>query len=237
MTLLRTALALGVASLGLAAASPAAAQFYLSSKDYSGDPVRGDEPGLGTTLPGATDAELNALVIWNTRAALNVAALSCDFEPTLLTVENYNAILKDHNAELMNAFETLNKYFIRTAKSKPAGQKALDQFGTRTYSGFATVSGKYSFCQTASAVGRDAIFAPRGSFGTLARTRLRELRNALVPYGEQRFLTLRRMPLDTAALPPLADKCWDKKGFYVTKKCGPINWPAAAQPTTAIAAN
>ncbi len=41
------------------------------------------------------------------RAALNVAALQCQFEPMLTTVSNYNATLKDHEAELKGAFDTL----------------------------------------------------------------------------------------------------------------------------------
>ena len=31
-------------------------------------------------------------MVWNLRAALNVAALQCQFGPTLLTLPNYNAI-------------------------------------------------------------------------------------------------------------------------------------------------
>jgi len=223
MTLWRTALALGGAAAGLMAAAPASAQFFLRSHDFSGDAVLGHEDGLGQPLPGATPAELKAAMAWNMRAALNVAALQCQFEPTLLTVPNYNAVLKDHEAELKASFDTLTKYFARTAKSPKAGQAALDQFGTRTYSGFATVAAQFGFCQTASVIGRDATFVPRGSFGTLAMQRIRELRNSLVPYGEQQFQ--RYLGRDYASQPRVDPACYDKKGQWVTKKCGAFVWP------------
>jgi hypothetical protein len=225
MTMLRTAMTLGVAAIGLAAASPAAAQFFLRSHDFTGTPVKGDEAGLGQALPGATDAELRAAMAWNMRAALNVAALQCQFEPTLLSVSNYNSVLKDHDTELKAAFTTLGKYFARSAKTVKAGQNALDQFGTRTYSNFVTVGAQFGFCQTASSIGLDAVFAPRGTFGKLSMLRIRELRNSLVPYGEQHFA--RYLTRDTATIPRLDPICFDKKGEWVTKKCGAVDWPPA----------
>ncbi|MEH3037934.1 MAG: hypothetical protein PGN23_15830 [Sphingomonas adhaesiva] len=198
------------------AAMPASAQFFFKSKDLSGEPVTGTEAGIGQPLPGATPAELRAGVAWNMRAALNVAALQCQFEPTLLTVNNYNAILTDHKAELAASFDTLTKYFARLAKTKKEGQAALDQFGTRTYSGFATVAAQYGFCTTAARIGREALYAPRGSFGDLALGRMRELRNSLTPWGEQQFPGSQVMP---AALPRFDKACW-KKDEFDTRRCG-----------------
>ena len=206
-------------------ASPAAAQFYLKSKGYSGAPVRGDEPGIVQPMPDATPAELRASLVWNMRAALNVAALQCQFEPTLLTTTNYNAILKDHNAELKGAFDTLSKYFVRVGKSKPKGQSMLDQFGTRTYSSFVTVGGQFAFCQTAAAIGRDAVFTPRGEFGALSANRIAELRESLLSvFGEQ---GVTRLTTRDGALPRLDAACWNKKGVWQSKKCGAQNWPPA----------
>ena len=220
----RKALMLGVLAVGLGA--PASAQFYLKSQGFRGSPVTGDEPGITQPMPGATPAELRASLVWNMRAALNVAALQCQFEPTLLTTGNYNAVLKDHNVELKSAFDTLGKYFVRVGKSKPKGQSMLDQFGTRTYSSFVTVGGQFSFCQTAAAIGRDAIFTPRGSFGTLAANRMAELRASLQGvFGEQ---GVGRLPTREAlVLPRLDAVCWDRKGNWVAKKCGAQNWPPA----------
>ena len=209
--------AVAALAAGMLAATPATAQFFFKSKDLKGERIVGDEPGVGHPLPGATPAELRAGVVWNMRAALNVAALQCQFEPTLLTVQNYNAILADHREELADSFETLTKYFVRNAKTKKAGQTALDQFGTKTYSGFATVAAQFGFCATAAAIGRDALYAPRGSFGDVATGRMRELRNSLTPFGEQQFPRLQVHPI--ATLPRFDKDCW-KKDAFDTKKCG-----------------
>lgn len=203
---------------GLFAGSPASAQFFLKSYDFRGGPVTGLEPELGMPLPGATAAEIRAGLTWNLRAALNVAALQCDFAPTLLTVDQYNAMLKDHNGELKAAFDTLNAYFVRTAKTKAAGQTAFDRFGTRTYSAFATVQAQFGFCQTASKIGREVIFAPRGKMGDVAVNYMREMRNSLVPYGEQQFP--RAFSSRTYLfIPDFQPDCW-KKGRYDVRNCG-----------------
>src|SRR3546814_3477658 len=59
-----------------------------------------------------------------------------------------------------------------------------------------------------SSIGRDAIVQPRGTLYQLAQKRIGELRNALVPHGEQAFgnpaYNFR------ANLPSLDDKCWKK---------------------------
>lgn len=214
------------ATAGLVSATPASAQFFMKVVDLSGERVTGVEPGItGPALPDATPAELRAALLWNLRAALNVAALQCQFEPTLLTLNNYNAILRDHVVELRNAYTMLEKYFIRMAKNnKKAGQSDLDRFNTRVYSGFSTVSAQLTFCAVAGRIGHDALFAKPGTLGDLAHARMRELRNSLTPWGEQRWHgggqyrpIAARLPM-----PPFTDeKCW-KKEVYVPKKCGPI---------------
>jgi len=206
-----------------AGATPASAQFFMQAKDLSGAPVIGNEPGLGPALPGATLDEQKAAVIWNVRAALNVAALQCQFEPTLTAVSNYNAMLVDHKAELKRSWDVLSKYFARINKTPKAAQNALDQFGTRTYSSFTTVAAQYNFCLAANGVGRDVVFAPRGSFGTIALQRIRELRNSLKPWGEQRFPYF-IYPQTT--LPRLDPICW-KDGDWQVKQCGAQNFPPA----------
>lgn len=226
MILLRSAAA--AVAIGAFGAAPASAQFFLQSKSMVGHPVKGDEPGmLASPMSEATTEELRAGLVWTMRAALNVAALQCQFEPSLTTVRNYNALLLDHRDELKRSFDTLNKYFSRTTKTKAAAQTALDQFGTRTYSGFATVAAQYGFCQTAHVIGRDANFAPRGHFGEFSEERMRELRNSLVPFGEQRFRLLVNREMLVVAKPRLDAICWDKKGNWRTKKCGVLSWPPA----------
>jgi hypothetical protein len=222
MTVLRSVIAFSVAAAALAA-SPASAQFFMKSHDFSGAPVRGDEAGIGLDLPDATEAELTAGLVWNLRAALNIAALQCQFEPTLLTVPQYNDMMIDHASELKTTYATLTKYFARKNKAPRAAQNALDQFGTRIYGSFSTTAAQFGFCQVASSIGRDAIFMPRGSLHLLAKQRMRELRNSLVPWGEQRFP--RGIGFDrTVLLPRMDPKCW-KKNEWNAKACGAtVQW-------------
>jgi len=227
MLVSRIVLALAVGT-GLFTAAPASAQFFLKPANLAGAPVTGAEPGMvGPALPGATPIELRAALVWNLRAALNVAALQCQFEPTLLTLDNYNATLKDHAVELRNSYETLEKYFTRTMKTKKAGQTELDKFGTRVYSGFSTVGAQYSFCQTAASIGHDALFTDAGDFGDLAQQRMRELRASLSPWGEQYRPGRNRPPVflsTSAPLPPFGNKkCW-KRDVYQPKKCGALKF-------------
>jgi hypothetical protein len=151
------------------------------------------------------------------RSGLNLAALQCQFEPLLRTPENYNTMLSDHNAELAAAYATLGAYFKRTSKSVKAGQDALDRFGTRTISGFSSVRGQLGFCETAGRVGRAALFVPRGGFTDFSMKRLREMRNALKPAGEQQFNAY--VPRSALRIPSFEPQCWDKKGRY-NGKCG-----------------
>lgn len=216
MTVLRK-LAAGAAAMGmLAAASPASAQFYFRSVDLTGQPVTGQEPAYA--LPSATKGENEASLLWNLRAALNVAALQCDLAQSLLTVPNYNAMLTDHRAELKNAFDTLSRYFVRVKKSKGAGQTALDQHSTRIYSSFSTVSGQYTFCATAHSIGRDAIFAPKGQLLRVAQARMSELKNSLAPSSEQFFPGFQIRMNRFGWLPNTDKKCWKKSDW--NGKCG-----------------
>lgn len=199
----------------LAASVPAGAQLFWSPPNLSGAPVTGAEPGLA--LPNASPVEMQAALVWHLRAALNVAALQCDFEPTLLTTTNYNGMINHHRAELAGSFKTLGDYF-KKRDGAVAGQKQFDQYGTRVYSSYSAVQAQIDFCQVAGRVGRDAIFAPRGNLYKVAQEHLGELRAALVAKGD----TVYGNPAYgfTAKLPPLDKKCW-KKGELV-KKCVPL---------------
>ncbi|WP_374147701.1 hypothetical protein [Sphingomonas sp. 28-63-12] len=188
----------------------------MKNPDFSGEPVRGDEPGLFVPLPNATPDELRAGLVWSLRAALNVSALGCDFAPILLTAPTYNAVLTDHKSELAKSFDTLGKYFSRTNKSKSAAATAFDRYQTRVYSSFTTVYAQYNFCQTAAAVARDAIFTSRGELNALATNRLRELRNSLVAHGEQRFGA--RNSLEVTPVLRMDPVCW-KNNRFDYRKC------------------
>ena len=192
------------------AATPASAQIFWKPADYSGPAVTGMDETLGQPLPGATAEEQRAAIAWSVRSGLNVAALQCGFAPTLRTLENYNGMLRNHTAELASAFNTVSNYFKRVSKTPQLGQKALDTYGTKTYSGYSAVAAQLDFCQVAGRVGTGALFAPRGNFTAYALEKIRELRNGLVQKGEQQFH--RPTPINVAT-PQLADKCWKKKKY------------------------
>lgn len=195
----------------------AQAQVFLWSPDYRGAPVMVQEPDVILPLPGATDAEFRAGVLWSLRAGLNVAALQCQSYPLVDAVANYNAMLANHGDELKPAYDTLLGYFKRTFPGA-AGLKAFDDYNTRTYNGYSTYFGQNGFCQTAGLIGRDVMFAPRGGgLMQVATTRLRELRNSLVPATDLMWRS--RPPAQPYAL--VADfpaKCYDRKG-QVKRSC------------------
>ncbi len=189
------------ATLQLAGA--AQGQLFWNPPDFRGAPVRGDEPGIGLPLPGATSAEIDANLLWNMRAGLNVAALQCQFSPGLMTVRNYNNVIRHHSAEFARAYTALGGYFKRIAgkQQTAAGQTALDQYTTRTYNGFSTLHAQLGFCNTASSIGRDALSRPKGTLLLTAQTRMREFRNSLTPASDRIFLATSYPPM------PIPDLC------------------------------
>lgn len=207
------AMVAGLSVIG--AASPASAYLFWFTPNFAGAPVRGDEPGIGLPMPQATPAELQAHLLWNMRAGLNVAALQCQFSPMLQTVANYNDLLSKNAAELNSAYQTLNGYFKRTGGKTWNGK--FDQYTTKTYNGFSTMHAQLGFCETASAIGREARKLGRGGLGKLATARMQEFRNSLIPVGDMLFS---RRPIYTYVVtPPLNDDCWTKKGGMLKARC------------------
>jgi hypothetical protein len=203
--------------LALLTAMPARAEIFWGRPPVENGVLTGPTTGYGFPLPGANPAEQKAWLIWNLRSGLNVAALQCGRHPMLFTESNYNAMLTNHGAELDGAFKTLTAYFKRVNKTTAAGQKALDSFGTRTYSSFSAVSGIQIFCTIAGDVGGAARFTPRASLNTLASERLTSLFSAVKSTrGEQAIR--RASTLFTPRLPNLDDRCWKKTKY--NPKCG-----------------
>lgn len=202
----------------LALATPASAQVFWQSPNFTGAPIVPGEAGIGVALPGATPEEYNANVAWQMRAALNVAALQCNWDQTLLSRDIYNGVLVNHREELARVYATLGNYFRRTSPTARAGQDALDRFGTRTYASVSAVQGISTFCETASRVGKSVLIAPRGSFTAVAIERLREVRNAIAGGREQQFT--RPFVQARAPLPDLSDRCWNRRNQYNFKRCG-----------------
>jgi len=204
---------LGLAAAGMMAigqTSPAAAYLFWYQPKFKGDIVKGDEPGLGLAMPKATAAELQAHMLWNLRAGLNVAALQCQFSPMLQVVNNYNDLLRKNTDELLAAQKTLGGYFKRI-KGK-SWQKDFDSYTTKTYNGFSTMHAQLGFCETASQIGSEARKTHRNKLTPVALARMREFRNSLVPTGD--MLHVRRWISFSVPVPSMDKACWNKKGQF-----------------------
>ncbi|GGE19487.1 hypothetical protein GCM10011529_27550 [Polymorphobacter glacialis] len=147
-----------------------------------------------------TPAETEANAIWNMRAALNVAALQCQFSNYLATVKTYNAMLKQHSDELSKAQKTMIAHFKRYD-----GAKALNNFDvytTRTYNSYSTLDAQYTFCAVAGVVGKDVLATPRGKMGPIAMLRNPEIRASLGEIPLSPALAMR--PVDLILLPDIS---------------------------------
>jgi Skp family chaperone for outer membrane proteins len=128
-------------------------------------------------LRATTPAEAQAHAIWSVRAALNVAALQCNYSRWLATVKNYNDMLRSHGEELTRAQEMMLGHFRRYDKAR--GNTTFDQYNTRSYNSFSTLDAQYNFCDVAGRVGKDVRALPRGAFGAYAPGALTALRASL----------------------------------------------------------
>ncbi len=145
-------------------------------------PVAPPTPG-GFMVPKAvvlrspTPAEAQANAVWNVRAALNVAALQCQFSAFLATVKNYNDLLKHHGDELTQAQTTMIGHFRRYDGGR--APNSFDQYTTRTYNSYSTLDAQYRFCDAAGKVGREVLAIPKGKLGAEAIRLSAETRDAL----------------------------------------------------------
>jgi hypothetical protein len=195
------------AAAGLAAAQPASAQLFLSEPDFRRGPIESNDPLVGIALPGATAVEYRASLIWNLRSGLNVAALQCQFSPYLRAVPNYNALLAHHSGELATAYTALSGYF-RRVHGPVQGPRKFDDYSTQTYNNFSTLQAQMGFCQTATNIAKEALSRPKGQLFEIARDRMRELRNSLVPVSDVLSGPGRNpFAMPAFAMPNLADPC------------------------------
>ncbi len=145
-------------------------------------------------LTRPTPAEARAHAVWTLRAALNVAALQCQYSRFLRTVDQYNQMLKTHGDELAAAQDTMIGHFTRTVKR--GGLAAFDRYNTRSYNSFSTLDAQYNFCWYAGQAGLDLRMAPVGQMGNIAEMHIPRLRAALgqVPLAAGLFVPASIMP-------------------------------------------
>jgi len=195
-------------------AAPASAYLFWVIPDFSGPPVRGDEPGVAEPLPSAKPDEVRANLVWTIRAALNIAALQCQFARPLQSAPVYNTILSQHSTELTNTYQTLGNYFKRTGGRE--WRRQFDAHTTRMYNGLSTLHGQRGFCETSAKVGRVALGTRQGELYKVAELYAREIRNSLTPAPDMLFTFHPRQV--TVQTPSLDAKCWNRKG-ELKKKC------------------
>lgn len=172
------------ASSALAAAPTKAGAKPAPTKTVAAAPV----PATPARIPGSymvpkavvmrqmTPAEAEANAIWNVRAALNVAALQCQYSKYLATTPNYNAFLKHHAEEIARAQAVLIAHFKRYEGAKATG--AFDTYLTKTYNSYSTLDAQYQFCEAAGVVGRRVLVIPKGKLGSEAVQHMPEIRAA-----------------------------------------------------------
>lgn len=140
-------------------------------------------PGMMTPkevqLRPTTPAEAQANAVWSTRAALNIAALQCQFSPYLATVRNYNDFLRQHADELDRARTTMVAHFKRYDATQ--AQNSFDRYTTQTYNSYSTLDAQYSFCDEAGLAGRQVLTVRKGDLSLKAATVRDRIRAALIP--------------------------------------------------------
>ena len=140
---------------------------------------RGPTAPQAVKLRQTTIDEAEANAVWNIRAALNIAALQCQFLPFLATVRTYNGVLRHRSEELNQARLTLLDHFKRHDGAKY--QTSFDQYTTRTYNSFSTIDAQLPFCEEAGVVGREVLSLRKGAFGKAALRLNPEMRTSLEP--------------------------------------------------------
>lgn len=124
-----------------------------------------------------TPAELRAHAVWSLRAALNVAALQCQYSPFLRTVDNYNQLLRKYGDELASAQTVMIGHFTRSPKQ--GGLAGFDRYNTRSYNSYSTLDAQYNFCWTAAQAGLAARLGNVGQLEKLAEQWVPLVRAAL----------------------------------------------------------
>jgi hypothetical protein len=121
-----------------------------------------------------TAAETTAEALWKMRAALNVAALQCQYDPALKVVDNYNLFIKLHKEELESARTAMEGSFRRHYGKAWAGQ--FDRYNTRTYNSFSATGVQVAYCNKMGEVGSKSLAMAPGTLSPYAVTTVPEIR-------------------------------------------------------------
>lgn len=158
------------------------------------------------SLTKPTPAEARAHAVWMLRAAMNVAALQCQYSPFLRAVDNYNQMLRKHGADLLSAQTVLIGHFNRTMKR--GGAAAFDRYNTRSYNSFSTMDAQYNFCWAAGQAGLATRLAPVGGLSIVAQEQLPFVRAALayVPPAAGLMVPAVSLPMFEPPEPIIADE-------------------------------
>ena len=205
-------LAIASSTAMAAPASKPVAKKTVAAKPMLAEPVAAEAPVPEARVPGGfmvpkavilnapTPAEVEANAVWNLRAALNVAALQCQFSQFLKTVKNYNSFLQAHSEELARAQGTMVGHFKKTDRAKALNR--FDEYTTRTYNSYSTLDAQYAFCNAAGLVGRRALAVPKSQLGVTALANGPAIRAALA--YQPLSPALAYVAPDPVALPDLA---------------------------------
>lgn len=150
-------------------------------------------------LRPTTPAEAEANAVWSVRAALNIAALQCQFSAFLATVRNYNDVLRQHSDELDRARITMIGHFRRYDGTQ--AQNSFDRYTTQTYNSYSTLDAQYAFCERAALAGRMVLTVPKGELAKRAADIRDNVRAALIPVAAKSLLV--PFQIDAEPLPPL----------------------------------
>lgn len=150
-------------------------------------------------LRATTVGEAEANAVWSVRAALNIAALQCQFSTFLATVRNYNDVLRQHSDELDRARIAMIAHFRRYDGTQ--AQNSFDRYTTQTYNSYSTLDAQYAFCEQAAIAGRTVLTIRKGELGKQAAEIRDGVRASLTPIAAKALLT--PVEITGEPLPPL----------------------------------
>jgi len=107
--------------------------------------------------------------LWNLRAGLNVAALSCRGEGRASVVDDYGRFLSRHRGVLAVSYQTGVKRYGRTG---------FDRRQTKLYNQFANQYATERFCRTAQSIASQAVAMDSAKLSATAPRLLTDLEDA-----------------------------------------------------------